>query len=82
MPPEAIREALLTLARQRGQGSFCPSDAARALAPVWRPLMAPIRAAAGALCDEGLLRATQRGAPVDPRSARGPIRLRLAQDPG
>ena len=79
MPPsdEAIRAALLELAARRGPArSFCPSDAARALAAQWRRLMPEIRRVAGALCDEGRLVAQQRGDPVDPRAARGPIRLR------
>jgi hypothetical protein len=39
--------------------------------------MAAVREAAAALADEGRLTVTRRGAPVDARSARGPIRLGL-----
>ena len=63
------------LAQARGRtASFCPSEAARALSDDWRPLMPEVRRVAAQLP----LRATQKGAPVDLRTARGPIRLRLA----
>jgi hypothetical protein len=70
----AIAEVLLDLAHRRGVGSsFCPSEAARALAEDWRPLMPEVRRVAAALP----LCATQRGVAVDPVTARGPIRLGL-----
>ncbi len=78
-PPSDARIAavLMDLAQQRGAGkSFCPSEAARALADDWRPLMPRIRAVAATLP----LAATQKGRPVDPRTARGPIRLSLGTD--
>lgn len=72
-----IAAALLDLAARRGVGkSFCPSEVARELAQDWRPLMPRVRDVAARLP----LIATQRGTPVDPIMARGPIRL--AQDPG
>ncbi|WP_152448411.1 DUF3253 domain-containing protein [Roseivivax sp. THAF40] len=75
---EEIAQMLLQLARSRGPGkTFCPSEAARALTSDWRPLMPRIRDVAAALP----LIATQKGIPVDPVNARGPIRLRLAPDP-
>jgi hypothetical protein len=67
-----IAAALMRLARTRGpERSFCPSEAARALSEDWRPLMPEIRRVAAGLP----LMATQRGAPCDPVTARGPIRL-------
>jgi hypothetical protein len=70
----AIAAVLMDLAHRRGAGaSFCPSEAARALSGDWRPLMPEVRRVAAGLP----LVATQRGQPVDPRTARGPIRLRL-----
>ncbi len=64
----------MDLAHRRGAGrSFCPSEAARALADDWRPLMAEVRRVAAGLP----LKATQKGIPVDPVTARGPIRLGL-----
>lgn len=69
-----IAEVLMDLAHRRGVGrSFCPSEAARALAGDWRPLMAEVRRVAAGLP----LRATQKGVAVDPVTARGPIRLGL-----
>lgn len=66
-----IAAVLRALAAQRAGGSFCPSEAARALAQDWRPLMPEVRRVAAEIG----LRATQRGVPVDPLTARGPIRL-------
>jgi hypothetical protein len=80
MPPsaEAIRAAILEVALRRGAGgSFCPSEPARALGGDWRSSMPAIRAEAARLQDEGLILATQKGAPVRLEGARGPIRLRL-----
>ncbi|MFP4305055.1 DUF3253 domain-containing protein [Rhodosalinus sp.] len=69
-----IAETLMALARARGPGkSFCPSEAARALAEDWRALMPEVRRVAADLP----LRATQKGQSVDPVTAHGPIRLHL-----
>ncbi len=71
---EEIAAGLLDLATARGPDkTFCPSEAARALAEDWRPLMPDIRRVAAELD----LRATQKGRVVDPVSAMGPIRLSL-----
>lgn len=65
----------MALATARGRDkSFCPSEAARALAADWRPLMPDLRRVAAGLP----LRATQAGLRVDPDTAKGPIRLWLA----
>ena len=72
---EAIEAELLRLARIRPT-TFCPSEAARGLSEDWRPLMPEVRRVASRLRAEGRLAATQGGAPVDPATARGPIRLR------
>ncbi|WP_277871188.1 DUF3253 domain-containing protein [Thalassorhabdomicrobium marinisediminis] len=73
-----IEASLMQHAIARGADkSFCPSEVARALADDWRPLMPRVRTCAVRL----RLRATQQGAPVDPLTAQGPIRLSLAQDP-
>ena len=78
-----LRAAILTLAHERGAGrSFCPSDVARRVAEDWRPLMPEVRRVAHVLQSEGWVQATQKGAAVDPLTARGPIRLRLAQGTG
>lgn len=72
---EMIAVAILDLALRRGRGkSFCPSEVARGLALEWRPLMPRVRAVAAGHPD---VEAVQKGVPVDPLAARGPIRLRL-----
>lgn len=72
---EAIAAVLTNLALRRGRGkSFCPSEAAKALDPDWRPLMPKVREVAARHPD---IIATQRGAPVDAAQAKGPIRLTL-----
>ncbi len=64
----------MDLAHRRGGGAtFCPSEAARALAEDWRPLMPRVRQVAARLP----LRATQAGVEVDQVAAKGPIRLGL-----
>ena len=71
-----IAAALIALAERRGPGkTFCPSEVARNLAADWRPLMPEVRRVAATLP----LRATRAGRTVDPRDARGPIRLGLAK---
>ena len=76
--PADIERTILALLAQRAPGrTICPSDAARALADDWRPLMGAVRETAAGMTDEGRLEVTQRGAVVDPRAARGPVRLRL-----
>ncbi len=70
----AIADVLLDLAHQRGVGkTFCPSEAARRLSDDWRSLMPEVRRVAAQLD----LLATQKGVPVDPLTAKGPIRLGL-----
>ena len=74
----ALEETLLELAGARGRGkTFCPSEAARKVAPEdWRPLMERTRRAARRLIAQGRLEMLQRGQRVDPSTARGAIRLR------
>ncbi len=72
---DAIAAVLTDLALRRGRGkTFCPSEAAKALSPEWRSLMAEVRRVAAG---HGHVVATQKGVPVDPVTARGPIRLGL-----
>ncbi|MEM1301031.1 MAG: DUF3253 domain-containing protein [Pseudomonadota bacterium] len=69
---DALRAAMSALAEARGaSSSFCPSEAARKVAQDWRPLMPEVRRLA---VEMGLV-ATQKGVPVHPEHARGPIRL-------
>lgn len=78
-PDNAVIEAeILALLRARGAGrTICPSEVARALAEDWRPMMAPVRAAAARLAARGEVAVIQKGRPVDPEAARGPFRLGL-----
>ena len=81
--PGDLEEVILGLLRQRKPGaSICPSDAARAARPEgWRALMDDVRAAAARLADRGDVEVTQRGRPVDIGTARGPVRIRLRDQP-
>ena len=76
-PSSRLRAILLGLASERGiEGTFCPSEAARRLDPKdWRRHMQAVREAAVDLAVEGTLVVFQKGAPVDPATVRGPIRL-------
>ncbi|CAN5541038.1 hypothetical protein BH10ACT10_BH10ACT10_11130 [soil metagenome] len=77
---QRLEQSILTLLASRARTStICPSDAARAVdAEGWRDLMEPARAAARRLVERGDVVITQGGAVVDPASARGPLRIRLA----
>lgn len=75
-----VEQAIVELLERRGRDkTICPSDAARALAgdEDFRPLMRPVRQAAGAMAARGELDVTPKGRVVDPDRARGAIRLRL-----
>lgn len=74
----ALEQAIVDLLGQRAAGAtICPSEAARAVGgDDWRALMEPARAAARRLQARGDVVITQQGRPVDPSTARGPIRIR------
>ena len=72
MSDAEIEAKILELLNAR-EGTICPSDAARALAEDWRPLMDPVRRVADGM-DE--IEITQKGRVVELDAARGPIRLR------
>ena len=69
---EEIKAALRQMAVQRAPMTFCPSETARVLADDWRPLMPEIRRVAALTLE---IIALQKGVPVHPETARGPIRL-------
>ena len=73
MTDDAIAAAVAAMADARAPRTLCPSEVARRLTDDWRPLMRDVRRVAAAMPG---IEATQGGVPVDPVSARGPIRLR------
>ena len=77
---ERIAETIRALLAQRDEGkTICPSDAARALADDFGPLMDPVRRVAREMVACGELEVTQKGRVVDIDEARGPIRLRSSR---
>jgi len=74
----ALEAAILDLLDARAGGAtICPSEAAKAVEPDdWRALMEPARSAARRLVAAGDVVITQKGAVVDPSTAKGPIRIR------
>ena len=74
---ELEAKILELLGQRAATATICPSDAARAVRPDdWRDLMEPARRAARRLVASGEVTITQGGKPVDPSTARGPIRIR------
>lgn len=75
---ERLEVAILDLlGRRAGGATICPSEAAKAVEPDdWRELMEPARSAARRLVAAGDVVITQKGAVVDPSTAKGPIRIR------
>jgi hypothetical protein len=73
----ALEAAIVALLAERAaSASICPSEAARAVAADWEPLMERARMAARRLVAAGVAVVTQRGVVVDPSTAKGPIRVR------
>jgi hypothetical protein len=75
---DRIERRIVELVEARGpEKTICPSEVARDLAggEDFRPLMPHVREAAAELAERGAISVTQRGEPVDARTARGPIRL-------
>ncbi|MFD9303457.1 DUF3253 domain-containing protein [Streptomyces sp. NPDC060048] len=79
-----LERVILELLERRGPtATICPSDAARAAYggddDGWRAFMEPARSAARRLVAAGEVEITQAGRPVEPTTARGPIRIRRAR---
>lgn len=74
-----IRLQILTQVADRGpQKTICPSEVARTLGgEEWRSLMSIVRDVGAELLAEGLIEVTQKGNPVHPLTAKGPIRFRI-----
>ncbi len=86
----ALEAAILELLTERGRDkTICPSEAAKlvgggacgtgdkATRQAWEALMEPARAAARRLAAANKILITQHGNPIDPSTAKGPIRLKL-----
>lgn len=77
--PRAVEGAILKLLEARAPRTACPSEVARAIdGERWRAQMQPVRDAALRLLKRGRIDVLQKGKSIDPTTARGPIRLRLA----
>jgi len=82
MNSDMIRQCILKQVQQRGpEKSICPSEVAREVGgEAWRSLMPLVREVGADLAKSGAIVITQKGIPVDPQTARGPIRFRRAGD--
>jgi ankyrin repeat protein len=79
MTPKGIERVVMKLLEERHPRTACPSEVARTIDPdAWRAQMQPVREAVIRLARRSCVEVTQRGAKVDPATARGAIRLRLA----
>ncbi|MDV8001886.1 DUF3253 domain-containing protein [Rhodococcus sp. IEGM 1408] len=76
---ERLAATIRTLLRSRGEGSICPSDAARTMGGEnWQDLMDTARDVAFTLRDDGVVAVQQRGEDVSGTDVRGPIRITAA----
>lgn len=73
-----LAAAIVDLLGRRADGAtICPSEVAKVVGGAhWRDLMEPARAAARRLQADGRVVIQQGGRPVDPSTAKGPIRIR------
>jgi Protein of unknown function (DUF3253) len=74
-----LRQHILVKVQQRGPDkTICPSEVARELGgDEWRSLMQSVRQVGAEMMEEGAIVALQRGQPVHPLTAKGPIRFRV-----
>ncbi|MDF1793630.1 MAG: DUF3253 domain-containing protein [Thalassobaculaceae bacterium] len=86
---ERLQALILEQCRTAGPGkSISPDAVARAAGgdpndtPSWRPLLRSVRKVAAELQDQGAILALRKGKPVDIRSAKGVIRLAIAEPAG
>ena len=75
-----LETAIMRLLSEQPRGAtICPSDAAQAVGgDEWESLGEAARAAARRLSADGRVVIIQSGRPVDPSTAKGPIRIRLS----
>jgi Protein of unknown function (DUF3253) len=76
---EKITETILSTAIHRGaEKSTCPSEIARMLFPDdWRRHMKDVIQVAIDLHNKGSVAITQKGAPVDVKDFKGPVRIKI-----
>jgi hypothetical protein len=73
---DRLAATIRALLRHRETGTICPSDAARVVGgEQWRAVMPVARDVAAGLHDESVVEVRQGGERVDPRTARGPVRI-------
>lgn len=71
-----LAATMRTLLRHRDGSSICPSDAARVVGGAqWRDVLPMAREVAHELVTQQVVVVTQKGAQIDVREARGPIRI-------
>jgi hypothetical protein len=72
-----VAATIRTLLRHRdAAATICPSDVARVVGgSSWHSVMDTAREVAASLHDDGVVAVLQRGQQVDPRLARGPMRI-------
>lgn len=77
MTDSRIADEILRQTAARGpEASICPSEVARALAPVWRPLLGEVRRTAIRLAQAGQIEILRKGKPIEPAELKGVVRLR------
>ncbi|AWH95138.1 DUF3253 domain-containing protein [Dietzia psychralcaliphila] len=77
---QRLAATIRTLLRSRGDGSICPSDAARTVGGErWRELMETARGVAVDLSVDGVVVIVQRGEIVSGTDVRGPVRIVAAE---
>ncbi|WP_308161276.1 DUF3253 domain-containing protein [Dietzia psychralcaliphila] len=77
---QRLAATIRTLLRSRGDGSICPSDAARTVGGErWRELMETARGVAVDLSVDGVVAIVQRGEIVSGTDVRGPVRIVAAE---
>lgn len=73
---DRLAATIRALLRHRETSTICPSDAARVVGGErWREVMPTARDVAAQLHDESVVEVRQGGERVDPRRARGPVRI-------
>ena len=77
-----LKSAIQELLKSRNtEASICPSEAARVVfGKYWRAQMTKVREVANNMAKHNQIEICQKGAVVDPETAKGPIRLRIPRN--